>query len=158
MVAALLAASPVAVRGAIAEIDSTGPLTRVIVGDQLNCQVAHQADVSLEVFGDQTGACGTFLAIGGTLFGPDEIPSGSFTRTPWSPVSQAAVSGAGTRGDPFRLVTVVDATVSLNRTAEKKTRIGDEILIALAVSNDPDEHVDAERGTDDQGTSSGRNS
>ena len=27
-----------------------------------------------------------------------------------------------------------------------------------AVSNDPDDHVDAESGTDDQGTSSGRNS
>ncbi|CAN5237482.1 hypothetical protein BH11MYX1_BH11MYX1_42470 [soil metagenome] len=37
-----------------------------------------------------------------------------------------------------KLVHVVDATVSLNRTSEKKTRIGDEILLALAASNDPD--------------------
>lgn len=37
-----------------------------------------------------------------------------------------------------KLVHVVDATVSLNRTGEKKTRIGDEILMALAVSNDPE--------------------
>ncbi len=37
-----------------------------------------------------------------------------------------------------KLVHVVDATVSLNRTAEKKTRIGEELLLALAVSNDPD--------------------
>lgn len=37
-----------------------------------------------------------------------------------------------------KLVHVVDATVSLNRTSTKKTRIGDEILLALAVSNDPD--------------------
>jgi hypothetical protein len=38
------------------------------------------------------------------------VPSGSFTGlTPWTNVSQSAVSGSGSREDPFRILTVVDA-------------------------------------------------
>lgn len=92
------------------EITSEGPLTRVIVTPDLNCQVAHQADTSLEFFGGDVGACGTFLAVGGSLFGPAAVPSGDLLgNVPWTPLSQSAVTGSGRGGDPFRIVTVADA-------------------------------------------------
>lgn len=92
------------------EIASEGPLTRIIVTPDLNCQVAHRVDASFEFFGDVTGACGTFLAVGGTLYAPSSVPSGDIGgRVPWTPVSQSAVSGSGRGGDPFRIVTVADA-------------------------------------------------
>lgn len=100
---------PLAVAAIDGEITSEGPLTRIIVTPDLNCQVAHQADVSFEFFGGESGACGTFLAVGGTLYGPASVPSGGLASQPWTAVSQAPVTGSGRGGDPFRLVTVVDA-------------------------------------------------
>ncbi|HUG49019.1 MAG TPA: FGLLP motif-containing membrane protein [Candidatus Limnocylindria bacterium] len=95
------------------EIASDGPLTRIIVTPDLNCQVAYRGDAAFEFFpgSSETGACGTFVAVDGTLFGPAEVPSASlFGRlTPWAPVNQAAPAGSGTAQDPFRVVTVVDA-------------------------------------------------
>jgi hypothetical protein len=85
------------------EITSDGPLTRIIVTPDLNCQVAHRADISFEFFGDVTGACGTFLAVGGALYAPANVPSGDIAgRVAWTPVSQTAAG-------EFRLVTTVDA-------------------------------------------------
>jgi hypothetical protein len=104
----LLSAQAIAVDGQ-AEIDSAGPLSRIIVSTDLNCQVAHQADSALELYGADVGACGTYLAVNGELFGPAYNPSGSFTLTPWTPVSQSSASGSGTSADPYRIVTVVDA-------------------------------------------------
>ena len=92
----------------LTEIDSSGPLTRIIITPDLNCQVAHQADTDLEIFGGEVGACGTFLASGETLYGPADVPSGA-SGIAWTPVSQSGVSGTGTSGDPFRIVTVVSA-------------------------------------------------
>jgi hypothetical protein len=92
----------------LTEIDSSGPLTRIIITPDLNCQVAHQADTDLEIFGGEVGACGTFLATGETLYGPADVPSGA-SGIAWTPVSQSGVSGTGTNADPFRIVTVVSA-------------------------------------------------
>ena len=92
----------------LTEIDSSGPLTRIIITPDLNCQVAHQADTDLEIFGGEVGACGTFLASGETLYGPADVPSGA-SGIAWTPVSQSGVSGTGTSADPFRIVTVVSA-------------------------------------------------
>jgi hypothetical protein len=102
------------------EIDSSGPLTRIIISRDLNCQVAHQADELLEFYDptSDVGACGTFLAVNGTLYSPAEVPSG-ITGTPWTPVTQSGVSGNGTSGDPYRIVTVVttpDAGVRIEQT------------------------------------------
>lgn len=91
------------------EITADGPLTRIIVTTDLNCQVAHEADLSLEFFGGDAGACGTFLAVGGALYGPGSVPAGTLDSQPWTPVSQAPATGSGRGGDPFRLVTVVEA-------------------------------------------------
>lgn len=107
MVACLaLVASPVL--AAETTITSAGPLTQVIVSDSLSCQVAHQADDQFELYpsGSTLGDCGTFLAVGGTVYGPN---SATATRTAWTAVVQAPVSGSGNGGDPFRVVTVVDA-------------------------------------------------
>lgn len=96
-----------------AEITSAGPLTRVIVTPDLNCQVGHAADAAFEFFGpsDAIGSCGTFLFVGGSLYGPALMSSGAFTLsvTPWTSVGQSAVAGSGSSGDPFRIVTAVDA-------------------------------------------------
>ena len=99
-----LVASPIL--AAQQEIASAqGPLTRIIITDDLNCQVAHRDDSELELFGGDIGACGTFLAVGGTVYGPSNIPAGDPGQTPWTPVSQVAGSsqitttvGAGATG------------------------------------------------------------
>src|SRR5690349_7798848 len=92
------------------EISSAGPLTSVRTTADLNCAVNYAGDTSPEFFG--TTACGTFLAAGGVLYGPSDVPAGSAAgpRTSWTPVSQDS-SGAGTAQDPYRIVTVVTGGV-----------------------------------------------
>jgi uncharacterized repeat protein (TIGR01451 family) len=107
-------------------ITSAGPLTRIEISDTLNCSVNHVSDASGEFFGDT--ACGTFLAVGGTIYGPAEIPAGGDVTgapnyVPFTPVSQSAVTGAGTASDPFRIVTVVDAGASGFRVTETDTYV-----------------------------------
>ena len=100
---------PLVAAAADGEITSDGPLTRIIITPDLNCQVAHQDDISFEYFGDAVGACGTFLAVGGSVYGPANVRPGLVGSDAWSPVSQSAVTGSGSAGDPFRLVTIVEA-------------------------------------------------
>lgn len=113
-------------------ISSTGPLGAIHLGNELSCQV-HIApvvpnNVSTSLVGFGTGGqvygpanepadCGTFLAFGNTLYGPD-FAAHSYTATPfaWSggyqpftPVTQTAPSGSGTLTDPYIVTTVVDA-------------------------------------------------
>ena len=89
------------------EITSPGPLTRIIVNNTLSCQVAHRDDDQFEFYSpsDVFGDCGTFVALGGSVYGPEGGPA---TQIPWQSVSQTPVAGNGTGGDPFRIVTVVD--------------------------------------------------
>jgi hypothetical protein len=59
------------------------------------------------------GDCGTFLAVNGTLFGPDfaNHPAGSATgfssETPFSPSGSQSFSGSGTAADPYTVTTNV---------------------------------------------------
>jgi hypothetical protein len=109
---AILATAPrVSAAGGQTEIASGGPLTRIIITGDLNCQVAHEADAFFEFFPgtDELGSCGTFLAFGDALYGPAAIPAGSPGATGWTPVSQTPVSGSGSGADPYRIVTTVDA-------------------------------------------------
>ena len=100
------------------DIASAGPLTHIFVNDQTNCQVAHLGDPGYEFFpsGSQTGDCGTFVVVGGTLYGfapfTGSAAGQAQPRTAFTPISQTAVLGAGTSGDPFRVVTVVAAGTS----------------------------------------------
>ena len=97
-----------AVLAAEVEIVSAGPLTRIITSDTLACQVAHRDDELFEFFPatSTTGSCGTFLAAGGVVYGP---LGGNPTQIPWTVGSQSPVTGQGSSGDPFRLMTVVSA-------------------------------------------------
>jgi uncharacterized repeat protein (TIGR01451 family) len=108
-------------------ITSAGPgLTRIEIGDRLNCSVNHSADALGEFY--QNTACGTLVAVGGTLFGPSTIPAGSpaSPRTPFIPVSQSAVTGSGTSADPFRIVTVVDLGATGLRITETDSYVAHE--------------------------------
>ncbi|HVL99070.1 MAG TPA: hypothetical protein VM324_07245 [Egibacteraceae bacterium] len=115
MVGLLLLLAPMpaeAAHNALPEITSAGPLERIIISDELNCQVKHAADSVFSFYpsSDPTGACATLVATGGTLYGPTHIAAGSGAtpRTAFTRVSQSAVTGTGTGADPYRLVTVVD--------------------------------------------------
>ena len=109
------------------EITSEGPLTRIIVTPDLNCQVAHRDDVSFEFFGGEAGACGTFLSVGGTLYGPASIPAGSAGSVAWTPISQSPTSGSGSGGDPFRITTTVEAgAVGVRVEQTDSYRLGEE--------------------------------
>ncbi len=110
------------------EIASEGPLTRIITTPDLNCQVAHRADLSFEFYGGEVGACGTFLAVTGRVFGPASIPPiGTVATEVWQPVIQTPVTGSGSGGDPFRVVTVVEVVDLAIRVEQTDSyRIGEE--------------------------------
>jgi hypothetical protein len=103
--------------GSTQQITSAGPLTRIIVSADLSCQVAHREDDQFEFFpsGSELGDCGTYLALGGAVYGP---AGGSATVFPWEPVSQASVTGAGTAGDPLRIVTTVEIAAAALRVQQ----------------------------------------
>src|SRR5271156_6849723 len=94
---------------ATTDIVSAGPLTDIGISADLNCSVMHTGDADGEWYGDT--ACGTFLASAGTLYGPADVPAGDSAspRTTWTEVSQTPVTGSGTSGDPYKIVTVDSA-------------------------------------------------
>jgi len=107
-----------------ATITSAGPLTSIAISTDLNCAVNHIGDASGEFYGDT--ACATEIAVGGTLYGPDSVPAGNDPGG-YTPVSQSAVSGSGTTGDPYRIVTVVDVgTTGLRITETDSYVVGQE--------------------------------
>jgi hypothetical protein len=113
------------------EISSRGPLTSVVVGNELSCQVAHASDSVPELYPSSAkpGDCGTFLAVGETLFAPDFANhDGSATpfaasSTPFSPVSQTDVSGQGTAASPYQVTTVAAAGATGLRVTEKDSYV-----------------------------------
>ncbi len=106
VVVPMLGAGPAS--AAEADIASAGPLTSIRTSTDLNCAVNHTGDLSGAFFDDT--ACGTFLVVDGTLYSPASVPAGSSAvGTPWTPVSQTAVTGAGTAGSPYQVQTVVAA-------------------------------------------------
>lgn len=98
------------------DIVSTGPLTHTVIGNELSCQVAHSGDAKFELYPSAVspGDCGTFLLVGDTIYGPDSAKHdggflGNTGATAYTPVSQSAVTGAGSTANPFKVVTVVSA-------------------------------------------------
>ena len=91
-------------------INSSGPLTQISLGDDLACQVLHVDDAQPAFFAGNNlpGSCGTFIHVGGTLYGPPTAPAVS-SPVGHTPVSQTPVSGSGSFTDPFRVTTVADA-------------------------------------------------
>ena len=101
-------------------VSSAGPLTNIALGDELSCQVAYRGDARFELFPSaaKPGDCGTFVFTAGTLYAPNfSAHDGTATSslgatTPWTPVSQTAVTGAGTAASPFKVTTVAAAGAS----------------------------------------------
>lgn len=85
-------------------ITSSGPLTKVQISPYLNCAVNHTADTEGEFYNDT--ACGTFAVVDDVMYSPASIPAGT-PGTPYTPVSQTGVTGAGTQASPYRIVTTV---------------------------------------------------
>lgn len=54
-------------------IETAGPLKKIVIGKDLKCSVWHKDDAASEFFGNT--ACGTFVAVDGTLYGPKDIPA-----------------------------------------------------------------------------------
>ena len=114
-------------RAADQTIVSAGPLDEIIISDELNCQVAHTADTVFEFYDPDVrlGACGTFIVYAGTLYGPSTLPAGGSAtpRSPYTLVSQSAVTGTGAAADPFRIVTVVSAGAGAITITETDTYV-----------------------------------
>ena len=89
-----------------ASITSTGPLTTITTTPDLNCAVNHVDDTAGEFYANT--ACGTFVAINGTLYGPASIPAGSSlgSYTPYTSAGQTS-GGGGNVNDPYRITTTV---------------------------------------------------
>ena len=108
------------------DITSGGPLTRVNLGNELSCQVAHASDRAFELYPSSAtpGSCGTLVSVGDALFAPDfnnhdgSATSGLGSYTAYTPVSQSPASGAGTSANPFQVTTVADAGTTGLRITE----------------------------------------
>jgi len=96
-------------------ITSGGPLNAIYIGEDLAAQIAHVGDTSEEIYppGTPPGDYGTFLLINGTLYSSDFQNHGGTASssigpyTAFTPVSQSAVTGAGTSASPYAITTVV---------------------------------------------------
>ncbi|HUP82743.1 MAG TPA: FGLLP motif-containing membrane protein [Candidatus Limnocylindria bacterium] len=97
---------PALAAAATGVITSPGPLSQIFITDTLGCQVAYAGDPEFEFFPSTSteGDCGTFVAVGGSVWGP---VGASAAISSFTIVSQSPVTGSGTQSDPFRIVTVV---------------------------------------------------
>ncbi len=97
------------------DISSAGPLIHILIGNDISFQVEHTThSPTLEFYPQFSPAdAGTFIFTSGTLYAPDfsnhDITSTDNigTNTPFTAVSQTAVTGTGTSIDPYTVVTVV---------------------------------------------------
>jgi hypothetical protein len=135
------------------DIASGGPLEHIHIGNELSCQV-QQANVpggSMYPGQIPLADCGTLLVVGGNLYAPDffshegtdTVPLGIYT--PFTPVSQTAVSGSGSGADPYTVVTVVDAGSTGVRVTETDTYVvgAESYRTDVAVTNTSGAALDA---------------
>lgn len=116
LMSAVLMPQPAQANVPFEQISSGGPIEEIWLGDELSCQVKLDLDEVFSFFpeGFRPGDCGTLLAVGGTVYGPDFAnhdlsAAEGFGFTPFTPNSQSAVSGNGSAGDPYVVTTRVDA-------------------------------------------------
>jgi hypothetical protein len=106
----VLALAPSQAQAAQKVIQSSGPIERIFLNDDLACQVKYAGDADFSFYppsSSDPGACGTFFKLsGGQEFGPTTVPAGN-SPGGYVTVSQTGPTGAGTETDPFRVVTVV---------------------------------------------------
>ena len=126
VLAGLLLAPTASAAVPVKSITSSGPLTSVAIGDEGSCQIGYQGDARLELFpsGATPGDCGTLVFTGTTLYAPSfgshdgSAASGIGASTPFTPVSQTDVSGAGSAASPFKVTTVYDLGTTGIRVTE----------------------------------------
>lgn len=135
--AAAIAVVAAGATGAYASVPSqdignpTAPLTKIAIGNDLSCQLQHAGDTTFEFYppGATPADCGTFIAVGGTLFAPDfanhdGTATGNLgTYTPFTAVSQSPITGTGTASSPRSITTVADAGSTGLRLTEIDTYI-----------------------------------
>lgn len=144
LAATLLGPAAAATHGESRTIFSSGPLNRVDVGDDLHCAVERNQTRSF--FGET--ACGTFLGVGDTVYGPHSIPAGPDESATgyegFTPVSQTAVTGNGTEADPFSVTTVAEAGDSGLTVEQTDTYAAgsDRVSTSIEVRNNNDTAVD----------------
>ena len=111
MAALVLAAPASATAASYASLTAEGPLEHIAISDELNCQVIHTWDAQAQMYPSvdrDHGACGTQLHVGGTTYGPADVPGGN-DPADFVPVSQSSITGKGTAAQPYKVVTVVTA-------------------------------------------------
>jgi hypothetical protein len=129
IVAALACAGQASATTTTQTITSAGPLTRIILGDDLDCQARYAGQASGAFYPaasltvtPATGDCGTFVSAGASVYGPDfsaDYASGtgiSLTTAPnyvpYTGGDQSAVSGSGTAAAPFAVSATATAGAS----------------------------------------------
>ena len=128
------------------QIDSSGPIEHVYLGNELSCQLKLLGDTLLSTYPQTTipGDCGTFLRTGGTLYYPNFPAHGSTAtsalpapKTFYTPVSQTPVTGSGTSGDPYTATTVADAGATGLHISQTDSYVtGDNFYLSqITVSN-----------------------
>lgn len=132
-------------------LTTSGPITRLTVGDELSCQIMHTDGdkASHQVYpdnGERPADCGTFLAVdpapgiaGTPLYTPDfashcaNCPSGaaSWFTSPtverFTPVSQASLAG--------RITTIVSAGTTRIQQTDTYTATENHVVTAIKVTN-----------------------
>jgi uncharacterized repeat protein (TIGR01451 family) len=111
---------PAELQTAFQTITSGGPLSEIFLGVDIAAQIAHTGDTDQEIYppGTMPGDYGTFLVVGAQLYAPDfanhggSASGGIGSYITYTPISQSAVSGSGTSGDPFTVTTVVGIPVA----------------------------------------------
>ena len=99
----------------IQTITSAGPLDAIYLGVDASAQIAHTGDPGGEVYpsGATPADYGTFVVVDDVLYAPDfanhsgTATSNLGTYTPYTPVSQSTVGGAGTAASPYAVTTQV---------------------------------------------------
>jgi hypothetical protein len=82
-------------------IVTSGPLTNIQIGNDLNCAVNYLGDTHGEFLDDT--ACGTFVSVDGQLFGPSNVPGNYTQRSAYTPISQSLQHS----GDTWAIATQV---------------------------------------------------
>jgi len=161
-----LACWPAVAGAAQTVIESSGPLTKIYVDNDLGCQLQASGDTFPSFFGHtEPGGCGTFAAftagerVSGEsvhLFGPELGESAGKVEgaVDFTPVSHK-LTGAGTEASPFVLTTSVDAVQPAGRKApvagltETDTYVTGEDFFTtkLAVTSSNENPTDTLEGT-----------
>lgn len=87
------------------DVLSAGPLEKVVTNPDLSCQALRSGDQVDAFYG--TNACGTYIEVDGTTYGPTVSAGSSTGAVNYTEVSQTPVSGDGSAANPFTVDTVV---------------------------------------------------